>query len=151
MNSYSQNKCVSLKTLMVLSVLILTGFGVQAQTTISFGSSGLAGEVSNNPTSLQFGPDGRLYVSQQNGTIYAYSIIRNGPNDYEVSATEAINLVKDIPNHNDNGTSSIESNRQVTGIYLAGTPANPIMYVSSSDPRIGAGGGGGDSGLDTNS
>ena len=40
--------------------------------------SGLSGESSNNPTSLQFGPDGRLYVAQQDGTIKAYTVLRNG-------------------------------------------------------------------------
>lgn len=118
---------------------------------VNFSSSGLSGEVSNNPTSLQFGPDGRLYVSQQNGTIYAYTVQRNGPNDYEVTSTENISLVKGIQNHNDNGTTSGNNNRQVTGILVTGTGLNPILYVSSSDPRIGAGGGGNDTGLDTNS
>ena len=35
----------------------------------SFNPSGLVGESVVNPTSLQFGPNGKLYVSQQNGTI----------------------------------------------------------------------------------
>ena len=38
--------------------------------------------------------------------------------------------------------------RQVTGILVTGTAANPVLYVTSSDPRIAVGG---DSGLDTNS
>ncbi len=117
----------------------------------SFNSSGLAGESSSNPTSLQFGPDGRLYVAQQNGTIYAYTVERDGANDYKVVDTEAINHIKNIPNHNDDGTNSGVNNRQVTGIYVTGTASNPVLYVSSSDPRIGAGSGGGDKGLDTNS
>jgi hypothetical protein len=117
-----------------------------------FGASGLSGESSNNPTSLQFGPDERLYVSQQNGTIYSYTITRNGPNDYDVISTEVIDLVKNITNHSDiNGNVDGQQNRQVTGIYVAGTAVNPKLYVSSSDPRIGAGGGGNDVGLDTNS
>jgi len=141
--------------LLVLFLLVVGFFSLQpgsAQAqTISFTSSGLDGESSNNPTSLQFGPDGRLYVSQQNGTIYAYNVVRNGANDYDVTNTETINLVKNIQNHNDNGVESSQNNRQVTGIYVTGTGANPILYVSSSDPRIGAGGGGNDNGLDTNS
>lgn len=146
--NYSLRKFLSHRALLLLawflSCLPLIG-------QVSFSSSGLQGESSNNPTSLQFGPDGRLYVSQQNGTIYAYTVQRNGPNDYVVTNTETINQVKGIQNHNDNGTSSSNNNRQVTGIYLTGTSSNPIMYVSSSDPRIGAGGGGNDVGLDTNS
>ena len=71
---------------------------------VNFNSSGLSGESLNNPTSLQFGPDGRLYVSQQNGFIYAYDVVRNAPNDYQVTATEQIAEVKNIPNHNSDGT-----------------------------------------------
>jgi len=137
-------------SLVLVGLFSIQPFGVQAQT-VSFTSSGLQGESLNNPTSLQFGPDGRLYVSQQNGTIYAYNVIRNGPNDYEVVNTETINNVKNIQNHNDDGTTNNNSNRQITGIVVTGTGANPILYVSSSDPRIGAGGGGNDVNLDTNS
>ncbi|MDT0608489.1 malectin domain-containing carbohydrate-binding protein [Croceitalea rosinachiae] len=137
---------------LIFFILLFTFFNIlEVNAQISFGSSGLSGESSNNPTSLQFGPDDRLYVSQQNGNIYAYTIVRNGPDDYEVTNTELIDLVKGIPNHNDNGSSSSNNNRQITGIFLTGTVSNPILYVSSSDPRIGAGGGGNDIGLDTNS
>ncbi|MEM9261580.1 MAG: hypothetical protein AAGA62_18210, partial [Bacteroidota bacterium] len=102
--------------------------------------------------SLQFGPDGRLYVSQQDGLIYAYTVVRNGANDYSVTATEAIDLVQRITNHNDDGsvfTGSIS--RQVTGILVTGTAQAPILYVTSSDYRIGGGGSGADKNLDTNS
>ncbi|GIV32716.1 MAG: hypothetical protein KatS3mg031_0251 [Chitinophagales bacterium] len=120
--------------------------------TVSFTTSQLAGESLYNPTSLQFGPDGRLYVSQQNGLIYAYTIVRYGPNDYRVTATEAITLIQQIPNHNDDGSLAPNVNtRQVTGILVTGTPANPVIYVSSSDPRIGGGSGATNKNLDTNS
>lgn len=143
--------------LLVLAILALmlqiSASSVQAQTpSWSFSPSGLGGENLSNPTSLQFGPDNRLYVSQQNATIYAYNVVRNGENDYDVINTETINLVKDfVPNHNDDGTPNTSNSRQVTGIYLTGSPNNPVLYVSSSDSRIGAGGGGGDANLDTNS
>ena len=117
----------------------------------NFSSSTLNGESINNPTSLQFGPDGRLYVSQQNGLILAYTISRNGSGNYQVTATETIDEVKGIQNHNDDGTLNNNNNRQVTGLLVTGTANNPVLYVSSSDPRIGGGGGGSDLNLDTNS
>jgi len=116
---------------------------------VAFGSSGLAGESLNNPTSLDFGPDDRLYVAQQDGTIKAYTVVRNGADDYDVVATETINLIKtETTNHNDDGTAIGSQNRQMTGMLATGTAANPVLYVSSSDSRISVGT---DSGLDTNS
>src|SRR5690606_39625155 len=73
----------------LLFLLALQFRPVKAQT-ISFSSGNLAGENINNPTSLDFGPDGRLYVSQQDGTIFAYTISRTGPGNYQVTSTEAI-------------------------------------------------------------
>ncbi|MFZ9504015.1 MAG: malectin domain-containing carbohydrate-binding protein, partial [Cyclobacteriaceae bacterium] len=62
------------------------------------------------------------------------------------------NLIKDIPNHNDDGTlNTTVKERQITGILVTGTASNPVVYVSSSDSRIGGGGTGGDKNLDTNS
>ncbi len=145
-NNYRKVSCF------VLLIFFLFGYvHVQSQ---SFSSSNLSGESLNNPTSLQFGPDGRLYVSQQDGTIFAYTIQKNAPNDYQVTNTETIQLVRQIPNHDDDGTlNPAETDRQVTGLLVTGTASNPILYVSSSDPRIGGGesGGIGDVNLDTNS
>lgn len=92
-----------------------------------------------NPTSLQFGPDGKLYIAQQDGQIKIATIQRNGPNDYTATSTETITLVRDIPNHNDDGTYAPGKKRQVTGILVEGDAANPIIYITSSDSRIGAG------------
>ncbi len=122
----------------------------------SFNSFGLTGENLLNPTSLDFGPDGRLYVAQQNGTIYAFTVQRNGAipgsGRYAVSASETINQVKTgIPNHNDDGSLNSLATRQITGLLAAGTPAVPILYVSSSDSRIGGGSSGNNTNLDTNS
>ena len=112
-----------------------------------------ATQVLNNPTSIQFGPDGRLYVAEQNGTINAFTIaIQNG--EYVATANEELLLpngsevVKSIQNHNDDGSTSSESNRQVTGIIVTGTAENPVLYVSSSDPRLATFE---DTNLDTNS
>ena len=117
---------------------------------INFSSSGLQGESLKNPTSLQFGPDGRLYVSQQDGAIFAYTISRQGSNDYVATDIEPILLIKNMLNHDDDGTLNARlGKRQVTGILLSGTATNPILYVSSSDPRVG--GPSGDKNLDTSS
>lgn len=117
--------------------------------------NGIAGgnKVIANPTSLQFGPDGRLYVAEQNGSINAFTVtIEN--DEYIATAHEELFLangggvVKSIQNHNDNGSLSGNSNRQVTGLIVAGTAENPVLYISSSDPRISQNG---DVNLDTNS
>ncbi len=98
------------------------------------------------PTQLEFGPDGRLYVAQMKGLIYAFTIERNGlTGDYSISATEVIDLIQTIPNHNDDGTPYASSERNVTGMITAGTASNPVLYLTSSDPRIA------DSQADTNS
>ncbi|WP_211359281.1 malectin domain-containing carbohydrate-binding protein [Bizionia myxarmorum] len=124
--------------------------------TISFGSTGLINEGVLNPTSLDFGPDDRLYVSQQNGLIWAYTIERDnatpGNGTYTVIDTEEISIIRTgIPNHNDLGIRNPSQQRLVTGILTAGTALNPILYVTSSDYLLGGGSAGNDSNLDTNS
>jgi glucose/arabinose dehydrogenase len=119
------------------------------------------GYALNNPTSLAFGPDGRLYVSEQNGTINAFTIaLQNG--QYIATAREELlsangsGVVKSIMNHNDNGSNNLGIvDRQVTGLVVTQEtdPNNPnnniiVLYVSSSDPRIATDN---DSNLDTNS
>ncbi len=133
---------------------------------IAFDPSAVQGVNVVLPTTLDFGPDGRLYVASQLGTIYAYSVVRNGPQDYVITNEEKIFEVKvNIDNHDDDGELNngivqqnsfdldLSINRQITGILLTGTPESPMLYVSSSDPRHGAGemNGVDDSGLDTNS
>ena len=46
--------------------------------TQTFSQATLQGISLNNPTSLQFGPDGRLYVSQQNGIVKVADVTKNG-------------------------------------------------------------------------
>jgi len=110
-------------------------------------------QVLNNPTSIQFGPDGRLYVAEQSGTINAFTV-ENQNGEYVATANEELLLpnnaevVKSIQNHNDDGSLSSASNRQVTGLVVTGTAENPVLYVSSSDPRIATFN---DTNLDTNS
>ncbi|MDM0034202.1 malectin domain-containing carbohydrate-binding protein, partial [Variovorax sp. J22P271] len=114
------------------------------QTVISGPTNGLA-----NPTSLQFGPDGRLYVAQQDGLIRIYDVTQPVPGQWSAVQAQTLSLVKSIPNHNDDGSLNTSlTDRQVTGIQVAGTAANPVIYVTSSDPRIAESG---DLNLDTNS
>jgi hypothetical protein len=119
---------------------------------VSFSKSILSGTSSDRVTSLQFGPDGRLYVGQQDGLIKAYTIGRSSVSSYFVASTETITALQAIPNRNDNGALNPSvTDRLLTGILVTGTSANPVVYATSSDPRIGAGPGGGDVNLDTNS
>ncbi|MEE9405174.1 MAG: malectin domain-containing carbohydrate-binding protein, partial [Algisphaera sp.] len=118
--------------------------------TIAFGRS--TAVTVGDPTSFQFGPDGRLYVGRRHGTIDIFNVVRNGPNDYSSTLDEQINLVRDIDNHNDQGVPEPTVNgRLITGIYVAGTAANPIVYATSSDPRTGGGDVFLETGIDTNS
>ncbi|MEA2418000.1 MAG: large repetitive protein, partial [Thermoleophilaceae bacterium] len=129
-----------------------TGTAPGGGTGPAFGKSTLAGAGVSRPTSLQFGPDGRLYVAQMDGTIKALTVERQAPNKYAVTATETISLVSTIPNHDDNGTLNPTLNtRQVTGILVIGTAQSPEIYVVSADPRSGGGAAGTDTDLDTNS
>jgi glucose/arabinose dehydrogenase len=95
-----------------------------------------------NPTVLQFGPDSRLYVSEKLGNFYALTVERNNNNDsYQVTAVEPLPQIKNIPNHDDDGrlttTPAAISSRQITGFYVTGTFDQPVIYVTSSDPRSG--------------
>lgn len=120
--------------------------------TVAFSKSSLAGATSSRPTSLQFGPDGRLYVAQQDGAIDVYEVTREGKDSYAVTGSETVASIQSIPNHDDDGTPAPSvTERQVTGLLVVGTPTEPVIYVSSSDPRIGGGESGESTGLDTNS
>jgi glucose/arabinose dehydrogenase len=116
---------------------------------VAFTKTTLWGTTSSQVTSLQFGPDGRLYVGQQNGLIKAYGVVRTSPSGYFVSSTETISALQAIPNRNDDGKLNPGiANRLLTGILVTGTSANPIIYATTSDPRISTHV---DSDLDTNS
>jgi glucose/arabinose dehydrogenase len=69
-----------------------------------FRSRVLEGSSSYNPTVLQFGPDGRLYVAQQDGKIKAYEVLHKDTR-FEVVSTETIEEIRWIPNHDDDGSS----------------------------------------------
>ena len=98
-----------------------------------------------NPTTLQFGRDGALYVGMRSGLIGRLTIVEEG-GALQVRAAEQIRAVQEIPNHDDSGNPLPElRERLVTGIAAAGTAADPVLFVSSSDPRIDH------DGIDTNS
>ena len=119
---------------------------------ISFGNSALDlnGQLTLHQTlSVHFGPDGRLYVIQRDGTLYALNVVKNGANDYMVTAAETLLQIKNHPNHDDDGSSHSTLKREATSIIVKGTASNPIIYATSSDYRTG--GPSGDPDLDTNS
>jgi hypothetical protein len=142
-----------------LAALVAPPVAPAAAPTVGYDHFQVAGASVSKPTSLDFGPDGRVYVAQQNGVIKALAVTRTGKGAYSVTSTETISdLVSGpnaLPNHNDDGTlNTAVKNRLVTGLLVEGTAASPIIYVTSSDPRIGAGvgsGAKGDLNLDTNS
>ena len=140
--------------LALLLVMLPVPAPAESQTSINFNTktiSGINGLI-NNPTSLQFGPDNRLYVSQQNGTVWAFTIERdNTTGTYSVVDVEQISIIQGIQNHNDDGSYFNNNVRQVTALVVTGTATNPVLYVGSSDNRIGGGADKGDVNLDTNS
>jgi len=147
----------------------------------SSSSLDLNGQVTlGQPTALVWGKDGRLYVTENGGTVNVLTIAfgDKDPTDDDPTVgfyvVEAVELsISSIQNYNDDGSPNGSSNRQVTGIDVVNqydengdplyvqadgsistnvtdVPAQ-TMYVTSSDSRVGAGGSGADENLDTNS
>ncbi len=129
----------------------LSGNG-QSTATVGFGAKDTVTSQVSSPTSIEFGPDGRLYVSQRFGAIKVFNVTRTGEDSYDATLEETISTVQTLPNHDDAGNyqSDVDS-RQVTGLTVTGTADQPVVYVTSSDPRVGGGGSGDETGLDTNS
>ena len=84
-----------LRIYLVACIIISPILSLKAQ--VNFTTGTLNGASVYHPTSLQFGPDGKLYVADQDGTIYRYSISKSGTT-YTVSSTEVITLVKQMKN-----------------------------------------------------
>lgn len=119
---------------------------------VNFGKSTVQNANVNRATSIQFGPGGKLYVAEMDGAIQVFAVNRNGKNNYTANKLETINNIKNVQNHNDDGTpNNGVKNRLLTGIFVTGSAAAPIIYAASSDPRQAAGPSGTDANLDTNS
>ncbi len=131
-------------------------------------------------TALEWGADGRLYVTENGGGVAILTIAFgdiDDDNEAEFYVTEAIKVSiggpNGVQNYNDDGSINNNDSRQTTGIDTAmqfdengnqlyvqadgsistvvtSTPA-VTFYVTSSDSRVGAGGSGADENLDTNS
>ena len=129
----------------------LSGNG-QSTATVGFGAKDTVTSQVSNPTSIEFGPDGRLYVSQRFGAVKIFNVTRTGEDSYDATLEEELTTVKNLPNHDDQGNyQSGVGSREVTGLTVTGTADQPVIYVTSSDPRVGGGGSGAEKGLDTNS
>jgi hypothetical protein len=119
---------------------------------LRFAKGRVEGTDTTKVTTVRFGPDGRLYVGQQTGIIRALSLERRGPASYRVTASEAIGALVDLPNHNDDGVENPGVvGRQLTGIEVAGTAEQPVIYAVTTDPRMGGSPSGLELPLDTNS
>ena len=97
------------------------------------------GQEISNITHMEFGPDGLLYASSLVGTIYAFDITKTLEGEYVATLVYELDQLLDISNHNDNGSfASGVAGRFVMGFDVVGTASNPVIFVTSSDPRIGA-------------
>lgn len=119
---------------------------------VRFAKGVVEGTGTTKVTTVRFGPDGRLYVGQQTGIIRALTLERRGPASYTVTASEAIGVLIDLPNHDDDGVENrTVVGRQLTGIEVTGTAEQPVIYAVTTDPRIGGGPSGVEVPLDSNS
>ncbi|MBR9776831.1 MAG: PKD domain-containing protein [Cytophagales bacterium] len=145
---------IPVKMFFIIILICLGSSGAVFSQSISFNQTALnfnEFEEIQLGTSLEFGPDERLYVAQLKGEIKIYTISKEGPNQYDVVGEEVLLGVKEIPNYDDHGFLAFDNRygRQITGITVTGTKDYPVIYATSSDPKWG--GPSGDTMLDTNS
>lgn len=98
---------------------------------------------------------GGFYVAERSGELTAFTVEQLPDGTWTATAAEALTLadgsaaVQSILNHEDDGTPNYDqTERLVTGIVVSGTVENPVLYVTSSDPRQTKSA---DTNLDTNS
>ena len=125
-------------------------------TSISFADSGLLGEKTLYPTALDFARSGEpvLFVAQQDGTVWRYVVEKGAGGGFAVTkantpsqkgpAAIELDVIRDgVKNYNDDGSAGPVGVRQVTGLTAAqetiGGMARDVLYVTSSDSRIGGG------------
>jgi glucose/arabinose dehydrogenase len=91
-------------------------------------------ELLSNPTTLEVGPDGRLYVGQQNGYIHVLTLDADG----NVASVQRIDTIRTTPNFNPDGSPASVVGRHLLGIDFdpRSTPSNPILWAVHSDPRF---------------
>ena len=134
---------------------------------ISFSDAGLKGEQSLYPTALDFARSGEpvLFVTQQDGSIWRYVVEKGADGAFSVTkahtpsqkapAALKIDAVQKIHNYDDDGSKGPVNERQVTGLAVTeetiGGVARDVLYVTSSDHRIGGGGDADYQGIDSNS
>jgi glucose/arabinose dehydrogenase len=87
----------------------LTPRDVQGRSGVGFRTSRVPAGLAY-PTSLQFGPDGRLYVSEQEGAIKVLTLHRTDAGDYEILGVESLEQIRQIPNHDDDGSAATSWN-----------------------------------------
>ncbi len=93
-------------------------------------------EAARAQTALQFGPDARLYVADDSALLQAHTIARSARGHYTVIDSETIHLLRDFESDDDSGACAADCVlRRVTGLLVAGTLADPHVYVLWSEPH----------------
>ncbi|MCB0030007.1 MAG: hypothetical protein KDE28_18970, partial [Anaerolineales bacterium] len=82
--SFSFRKLFISTSIFCLSLVLFWGPGHSEEAAaqgsgFNFSVSDLVGHSNAAPSSLQFGPDDKLYVADRFGDVYVYEIVRNGP------------------------------------------------------------------------
>ena len=96
---------------------------------------------SHAPTVARFGPDGRLYVAQYNGLITCIDDLAHRQQRVHASRTprRSTSYATSRTTTTTARSRPTVTTRLITGLAVAGTASNPVLYVASSDPRVGGG------------